>query len=149
MSKDQASEPSISDAGDDLKQASGTSAFNVLDHPLPSERRAAAAGTRSNGRSDQHDSFGDPTIMTGMDRSGVGIGYAAPRLDSEYYAKWRAETAAKVANGEDYYADFERRAKERAANEPMAKMVSNIKGVFTGRRKSKDGSGKKEDGQAK
>lgn len=62
---------------------------------------------------------------------------AAPRLSPEYYAEWRKDTAEKVARGEDPYADFAKRARERSDSHWLRKVVNKVEKALA--RKKKDG----------
>jgi hypothetical protein len=102
-----------------------------LTQPLPVE-------ATSGGDPRKRSTLSDPTGMTAFGSDGLNAGRAAPRLEAHYYAQWRAEVAAAEARGEDYYADFERRARERSDQDVARKLVNSIKGAF-GRKKKKKG----------
>ena len=68
--------------------------------------------------------------MMALAGGGIGQMGAAPRLSPEYYTHWRKETAEKIAKGEDPYADFAKRARERSDSSWVAKMMNSAKKMF-------------------
>ena len=102
---------------------SGTRPRVDLTRPLPIE-------SMGGGNPRKRSTLNDPTGMTAFGADGLNTGRAAPRLEAHHYAEWRAGVAASEARGEDYYADFARRARERSEQNVTRKLVNGIKGAF-------------------
>ena len=72
----------------------------------------------------------------GIDTGGIGMSQmAVPRLSPEYYTQWRRDTAEKIARGEDPYADFAQRARERSDSNWLRKVVNKVERVLERKRK--------------